>query len=51
MQQSILQQRSSVVFPEFKGERVYMQAFYQRDGLPSNLKRWQPAVDANARWN
>lgn len=34
-----------VSFPEFTGEKVYMQKFYQKEGLPENLKRWQPTID------
>lgn len=34
-----------VTFPEFKGERVYMIPFFQKEGLPKELKRWQKTVD------
>lgn len=43
---SILQQRGAVPFPEFTGERVYMRAFNKAQGLPFDLRRWQPTVDA-----
>jgi hypothetical protein len=36
----------SVSFPDNTGERVYMLPFFQREGLPANLSRWQPTVDA-----
>lgn len=38
--------RGRVTFPAFTGERVYMRSFTQRDGLPFDLARWQPTVDA-----
>lgn len=44
--QSIIQERAVVTFPEYLGERVYMKPFFQRDGLPFDLARWQPTVDA-----
>lgn len=44
--QSIVQQRGSVPFPAFTGERVYMREFRKADGLPIDLRRWQPTVDA-----
>lgn len=44
--QSIIQQRSAVSFPAFTGERVYMREFTKADGLPEDLRRWQPTVDA-----
>lgn len=44
--QSILQRRGAVTFPEFTGERVYMRPFTKRQGLPFDLRRWQPTVDA-----
>jgi hypothetical protein len=34
-----------VSFPEFKGEKVYMVPFLQKEGLPLHLKRWQNTVD------
>lgn len=43
---SIAEKRQAVSFPEFLGERVYMREFRKRDGLPSDLKRWQKTVDA-----
>ena len=43
---SIIQSRGAVTFPEFTGERVYMVPFTIKDGLPTELKRWQPTVDA-----
>jgi hypothetical protein len=36
----------NVSFPEFTGERVYMRPFKKKGGLPSDLKRWQPTVEA-----
>lgn len=35
-----------VTFPEFIGERVYMKEFRKDEGLPFELARWQPTVDA-----
>lgn len=35
-----------VSFPSFQGERVYMEKFFKRTGLPQFLKRWQDTVDA-----
>lgn len=46
MQLSTVQKRGSVVFPAFTGERVYMREFNRKDGLPPDLARWQPTVDA-----
>lgn len=43
---SYVEQRNSVQFPEFTGERVYMKEFYKDKGLPFELSRWQPTVDA-----
>ena len=40
-----IQNNTGVTFPEFTGERVYMQKFFKRTGLPSNLSRWQATVD------
>lgn len=34
-----------VEFPAFLAERVYMREFKKKDGLPTDLKRWQPTVD------
>lgn len=44
--QSKVQARGAVTFPEFTGERIYMLPFYQRDGLPTEHRRWQETVDA-----
>lgn len=44
--QSIVQTVGAVSFPAFLAERVYMREFTKKDGLPSDLKRWQPTVDA-----
>jgi len=44
--QSIIKERSPVTFPRFIGERVYMRPFFQAEGLPYELSRWQPTVDA-----
>ena len=46
MYQSIVQERGSIQFPEFTGERVYMLPFRQSEGLPPELARWQPSVDS-----
>lgn len=43
---SNVQQRGRVTFPEFTGERVYMRRFTKAAGLPPDLARWQPTVDA-----
>lgn len=43
---SIVQQRGTVCFPAFLGERVYMTEFRKANGLPVELERWQPTVDA-----
>lgn len=43
---STVQRRGQVSFPLFTGERVYMQPFTKKAGLPVNLARWQPTVDA-----
>lgn len=43
---SIVQQRGIVTFPAFMAERVYMQEFRKESGLPADLARWQPTVDA-----
>jgi hypothetical protein len=37
---------SSVAFPKFTGERVYMREFIPANGLPKELERWQKTVDA-----
>lgn len=36
----------NVTFPSFTKERVYMEKFFKKTGLPSYLKRWQKTVDA-----
>lgn len=37
--------RGSVVpFPAFTGERIYMEPFFQQQGLPDRYKRWQATV-------
>lgn len=36
---------NTVTFPEYTGERVYMEKFYKEQGLPKSLSRWQPTVD------
>lgn len=46
MLQSIVQERGIVTFPEHTFERVYMQPFFKKDGLPKMLSRWQGTVDA-----
>lgn len=43
---SIVQQRGSVAFPTHTGERIYMREFRKADGVPFDLARWQPTVDA-----
>lgn len=42
---SIVQQRGSVTFPLFMGERIYMREFTKKRGLPKHLSRWQETVD------
>lgn len=42
---STIQKRGNVTFPEFTGERIYMQPFTKREGLPQGMSRWQPTVD------
>jgi hypothetical protein len=49
MHQSIVKELGSVGFPVFIGERVYMRRFTKNDGLPLDLARWQPTVDAMLR--
>lgn len=44
--QSIVQQLGNVPFPTNTFERVYMREFRKADGLPFDLARWQPTVDA-----
>lgn len=46
MLQSIVQERGIVTFPEHTFERVYMQPFFKKEGLPEMLSRWQGTVDA-----
>lgn len=46
MQLSTVQQRGAVSFPAFTGERIYMREFRKESGLPADLVRWQPTVDA-----
>lgn len=46
MQNSIVQQRGNLSFPEFTGERVYMRPFFKKQGLPLDLLRWQPTIDS-----
>lgn len=46
MNVSNLQTVGPVTFPAWTGERVYMREFTRRAGLPADLKRWQPTVDA-----
>ncbi len=43
---SIIQPRGEVIFPQFKPERIYMREFTKQQGLPFDLARWQPTVDA-----
>lgn len=45
MYTSSVKELSPVTFPEFTGERVYMQKFYKETGLPKHLRRWQQTVD------
>ena len=42
---SQIKEIGEVTFPEFKAERVYMVPFFQKEGLPKELKRWQKTVD------
>ena len=46
MIESNLQAGGTVAFPENRGERIYMLPFFQREGLPWRLSRWQATVDA-----
>ena len=46
MRVSTVQQRGTVPFPVFLGERIHMRAFTKSDGLAPALRRWQPTVDA-----
>lgn len=43
---SYVEARAEVSFPDIKGDRVYMREFYPSRGLPIDLRRWQPTVDA-----
>jgi hypothetical protein len=43
---SIIEKRNPVPFPTFEGERIYMREFTKAAGLPADLSRWQPTVDA-----
>lgn len=43
---STVQQRGPVGFPAFTGECVYMREFTRAAGVPVDLARWQPTVDA-----
>ena len=43
---SIVQPRGRVPFPAHLGERVYMREFRRSNGLPFDLRCWQPTVDA-----
>jgi len=47
--QSKVIENGSVSFPEFRGEKVYMVPFKQKDGLPAHLNRWQQTVDQMLR--
>lgn len=44
--ESKVEERGAVQFPAWSGERVYMLPFFKDAGLPCNLARWQPTVDA-----
>lgn len=46
LHRSIIETRGDVAFPAWQGERVYMRPFLKADGLPQDLARWQPTVDA-----
>ncbi len=46
MKSRIVRTGTIAAFPAHTGERVYMEPFRQRDGLPASLRRWQPVVDA-----
>lgn len=46
MFKSIIEPRGAVRFPEFQDERVYMLPFFQDQGLPAPVSRWQATVDA-----
>ena len=44
--QSLITPRGAVPFPVFLSERIYMREFYKHTGLPDDLARWQPTIDA-----
>ena len=46
LHRSIIETRGDVSFPGWEGTRVYMRPFLKADGLPQDLSRWQPTVDA-----
>lgn len=46
MMRSILERRGMVEFPMFSAERVYMEPFTKREGLPWHLSRWNDTVAA-----
>lgn len=35
----------SITFPKFKPERIYMQKFFKKSGLPKEYRHWQDTVD------
>lgn len=43
--ESKIQTKGIVTFPEFKAERIYMLPFFQKNGLPAYLNRWQKTID------
>ena len=43
---SKVQELGPVPFPQFTAERAYMVPFTKHQGLPNDLRRWQPTVDA-----
>jgi len=45
MYQSTIDTRGNVQFPRIIGQRVYMQPFTKKDGLPKNLGGWQRTID------
>lgn len=49
LHESVLQQRGEVPFPAFAAERVYMRPFTLTEGLPDDLARWRPTVEAMLR--
>lgn len=46
MYRSTVERRGEVSFPSFENERAYMREFTKQEGLPFDLQRWQPTVDA-----